>query len=233
MGTVCRAAVWLFATAVLAGCASSGVTKHQPYQGELAKPDRIIVYDIATAPSDLPVGVPISGPGFGSAQPTAAQLAVGRRLGAEIASDLVTDLQNTGLPAVRAAGQPAFQMNDIAIVGYFTTLDEGSVAKRVALGFGAGAAELETIVNALVMTAQGLRPLGSGTVEAGSGKMPGGAAPMVVAVATGNPLGLLVSSGAKAYGEVSGSETIEGAAERTAREIAAKIRIAAKKQGWI
>jgi hypothetical protein len=66
------------------------------------------------------------------------------------------------------------------------------------------------------MTPQGLQALGSGDVEAGSGKAPGGAVPLVVAVATANPLGLVVSGAAKAYGEASGSETIEGAAKRTA-----------------
>ena len=101
------------------------------------------------------------------------------------------------------------------------------------LGFGSGAAELKTVVKAFVMTAQGLRPLGSGEVEAGSGKMPGGAVPLAVAVATANPVGLVVAGAAKAYGEASGSETIEGAAKRTAQEIADKCRLAAERQGWI
>ncbi|NJM55077.1 MAG: hypothetical protein HC841_03405 [Verrucomicrobiae bacterium] len=83
-------------------------------------------------------------------------------------------------------------------------------------------AELVTVVNGYLVTATGLQPLGFGVVEAGSGKTPGGAAPLVVAVATGNPVGLLVSGAAKAYGEASGSETIEGAARRTADEIAEK-----------
>ena len=84
----------------------------------------------------------------------------------------------------------------------------------MALGFGAGGAELKTVVKGFLMTAQGLRALGSGEVEAGSGKMPGGAVPLVVTVATANPLGLVVAGAAKAYGEASGSETIEGAAHR-------------------
>lgn len=83
------------------------------------------------------------------------------------------------------------------------------------------------------MTPQGLRALGSGEVEAGSGKMPGGAVPLVITVATANPLGLVVSGAVKGYGEMSGSETIEGAAQRTAHEIAEKIQLTAERQGWI
>jgi hypothetical protein len=226
-------AAWLVLIAVLSGCASSEVTDYRPYQGKISRPDRIIVYDIATSPAELPPEVAIAGQGAASPQLTAEQRAVGRKLGAEIAQDLVSELQTVGLPAVRSAGQPALRPGDGLVVGYFATIDEGSAAKRVGLGFGAGGAELATVVKGFLVTAKGLQPLGSGTVEAGSGKTPGGAAPLVVAVATGNPVGLLVSGAAKAYGEASGSETIEGAARRTAEEIAEKIRATAEKQGWI
>ena len=36
-----------------------------------------------------------------------------------------------------------------------------------------------------------------------------------------------------AYAEATGSDTIQGAAERTAKEIAAQIRTTAEEQGWI
>ena len=50
---------------------------------------------------------------------------------------------------------------------------------------------------------------------------------------TANPIGLVVGGGAKLYGEGTGSDTIEGAAKRTADEIAAQLRTAAEEQGWI
>jgi hypothetical protein len=227
------AAPWLFALVVLAGCASSKVTSHQPYEGKIARPDRIIVYDFAATPADLPADVVIAGENLASTPQTAQQIAVGRKLGAEIAKDLVIELQDMGLPAVQAAGQPAPRVGDVLIMGYFVSVQEGGTTERVVLGFGSGAAELKTVVKVFLMTAQGLRPLGSGEIEAGSGKMPGGAVPFAVAIVTGNPVGLVVAGAAKAYGEASGSETIEGAARRTAQEIAGKCRIAAEKQGWI
>ena len=138
-----------------------------------------------------------------------------------------------GLPAVRAVGQPGPRVGDALVVGYFVSVDPGSATKRVALGFGSGGAELKTVVRGYRATPQGLRALGSGEVEAGSGKLPGGAVPLVITVATANPLGLAVAGAAKTYGEVSGSETIEGAARRTAREIAEKIQLTAERQGWI
>jgi hypothetical protein len=224
----------LLALVVLAGCASSKVTSHQPYEGKIARPDRIIVYDFAATPADLPADVAIAGENFAPSTPqTAQQIAVGRKLGAEIAKDLVIEIQDMGLPAVQAAGQPAPRVGDVLIMGYFVSVQEGGATERVVLGFGSGAAELKTVVKVFLMTAQGLRPLGSGEIEAGSGEMPGGAVPLAVAVVTANPVGLVVAGAAKAYGEASGSETIEGAARRTAQEIAGKCRIAAEKQGWI
>jgi hypothetical protein len=52
-------------------------------------------------------------------------------------------------------------------------------------------------------------------------------------VATGNPAGLIVTSGMKAYGEASGSSTLEGRAKDTAKEIADRLRPRFKEQGWI
>lgn len=52
-------------------------------------------------------------------------------------------------------------------------------------------------------------------------------------VATGNPVGLIVSSGVKVYGEASGSAKIEGRAKQTANEIADQLKIRFQQQGWI
>ena len=64
------------------------------------------------------------------------------------------------------------------------------------------------------MTAQGLRKLGSGTLDSGGSKMPGGALGATVLIATGNPVGLIVGVGMKSYGEFSGSAKIGAGARR-------------------
>jgi len=58
-------------------------------------------------------------------------------------------------------------------MGAFEAVDMGSEAKRIVLGFGSGAADLRTAVEGYLMTQQGLRRLGSGTLESGGGKTPG------------------------------------------------------------
>lgn len=51
--------------------------------------------------------------------------------------------------------------------------------------------------------------------------------------ATGNPISLIVGGASKLRGEEKGLETIEGAAQRTAQEIAEKLRVKFQEQGWI
>jgi len=43
------------------------------------------------------------------------------------------------------ARQTTMQLNDIVLRGYLLSIEEGSAAKRVAIGFGSGASELRTI----------------------------------------------------------------------------------------
>jgi hypothetical protein len=218
---------------LIAGCAKTTVSDRQYYEGpRLAQPGRIIVYDFAASASDLPAGynIAVAAP---SAQQTSEDVDLGRKLGAEVAKDLVEEIQAMGLPAVQAAGQPPPQLNDITIVGYFVSIDSGSLTKRFVIGFGSGAPELATVAEAYVMSQQGLRRLASAELNSAGSKGPGTALPLAVAVATGNPIGLIVSSAAKVEGQVSGRTTIEGSAKRTAKEIAEQIKAGAQRQGWI
>jgi hypothetical protein len=219
----------------VAGCASTTVTERQTYQGEkVARPGRIIVHDFAATPADIPAWSAAAG---GYAPPSTPQtpeaVETGRRLGAQVAQELVTEIQAMGLPAVRAAGQPAPQVGDLVIIGHFTSIEKGSAAKRVVIGFGSGGAELQTRVEGYLMTEQGLRRVGAGIVDAGGGKTPGVAVPAIVTVATANPIGLIVGGAANVGGEMTGKSTIEGTAKRTAKQIPDDLRVAFQKQGWI
>ncbi|MDG4576197.1 MAG: DUF4410 domain-containing protein [Defluviicoccus sp.] len=230
-----RSAMTLFfAVVVITACASTEVTERHRYDGAtLPRPERIIIHDFTANPAEVPPGSAFADHTAGAVAPTADQLAVTRKLGAEVAKELVANLSDAGLPAVRAAGQPAPAINDIVIRGYFVSVDKGSAAERVLVGFGAGDAKLMTAVEGYQMTAQGLRLLGSAEVNSGGGKMPGVVVPLAVLAATANPIGLIVGGAVKAAGEIDGSATIEGSAKRTADEIAVQLKEAAEKQGWI
>jgi hypothetical protein len=226
-----RIVLSFFALVLVAGCASTKVTERQQLEtGKIPRPDHILVYDFVATPADAPAGSDVL---VQSEQQTAEQIAAGRRLGAQIAKELVADIQGMGLPAVEATSGISPQVGDIVIRGYLVSIQEGSAAKRLVVGFGAGASELSTAVEGYLVTAQGLRKLGSGTVQAGGSKTPGAALGAVVAVASGNPVGLIVSSGMKIYGEASGKSKLEGRAKATAGEIADQLKIRFQEQGWI
>ncbi|MEM7026131.1 MAG: DUF4410 domain-containing protein, partial [Pseudomonadota bacterium] len=171
--------------------------------------------------------------GAHSTPQSAEEVALGRKLGVEIAKDLVEEIKKMGLPAVRAADGPAPQPGDAEIKGHLVSINQGSTAKRLLVGFGSGAAELKTVVEGYLVTQAGLEPLGTREVEAGTNKMPGVILPAAVLVATANPIGLVVGGGAKLVGEVSGTDTIEGDARRTAEEIAKSLKPRFEEMGWI
>jgi len=225
----------LFVIVVAAGCASTSVTNRQQLvTGKLPRPDQIWVYDFAATAADVPADSALAGQSSDGGTPqTAEQIATGRRLGAEIAAQLVEQIRGMGLPAAQARTGTTPQINDIVIRGYLISIEEGNAAERVVVGFGSGASELRTAVEGYQMTAQGLRKLGSGSVDSGGSSAPGAALGVVGFLATANPAGLIVSTGMKAYGEASGSSKVEGRARQTATEIADVLEKRFQQQGWI
>jgi hypothetical protein len=220
----------------LAACASTKVTESQTYQGDrIARPDRIIVHAFAATPEDIPAwSDAASGHVEPSTPPSAAEIETGRKLGAQVAKDLVEEIRAMGMPAELAVGQPPPGVGDIVISGYFESIDKGSTVKRLAIGFGSGSAELKTQVEGYLMTEEGLRKVGSrGIASGGGGKTPGVVVPLAVTIATANPIGLIVGGAVKMGGEVTGKNTIAGTAKRTAQKISEELRDAFKRQGWL
>jgi len=224
----------LLALSAVAGCASTQITNRQQLvTGPLPRPDRILVYEFIADPAQMPADSVLASQVEPGPPLTAEQLQAGRQLGAQIAEELATQIRAMGLPAVATVFGRTPLVGDIVIKGYLVSVDEGSASKRMLIGFGAGGSELKTVVEGYQMTARGLRKLGSGTVDSGGSKGPGAAAPAAVAIATGNPIGLIVSGGMKIYGEASGSSKLEGRAKATAKEIADVLKTRFEQEGWI
>jgi uncharacterized protein DUF4410 len=224
----------LFVLVIFSGCASTEVSNRQILVNDrMPRPDRILVDDFIADPADMPPDSALESALETDAPLTAEQLRAGHQLGAQIADELVAQIRDMGLPAVAALSGGRPRVGDIVIRGYLVSIDEGSTAGRMLIGFGAGGSELKTVVEGYVMTARGLRKLGSGTVESGGSTGPGAAAPAAVSIGTGSPIGLIVTGGMKIYGEASGSSQLEGRAKATAKEIADVLKTRFAQQGWI
>ncbi len=128
---------------------------------------------------------------------TPEEIGAGRQLGAEIASELVAQIQAMGLPTAHASPGAKVQVNDFVTRGYLLSVKEGSTAKRVVIGSGSGSSRLSTMVEGFQMTAQGLRKLGVGTVEASGNKTPSASLGVATFLATADPAGLIINAGSK------------------------------------
>ena len=227
--------LYLLSLLVVAGCASTKVTsRDEAAVGKLPRPNTIWVYDFAATPADVPDESALAGQHSEHSTPqTAEDIKTGRQLGTEIEAELVKLIRGMGMPAAHAKTGTKPQINDLVIRGYLVSFNKGSEAKRIFIGFGSGASDLKVAVEGFQMTAQGLRKLGSGTTDAEGGKAPGADLGAAALIATHNPVGLIVSTGLKIYGEESGKSTVKGRAEQTAKEIADVLKKRFQEQGWI
>jgi hypothetical protein len=225
----------LFVLILLTGCASTKVTDEEATTtGQLPRPGNILVYDFAATAAEVPADSTLAGQySVADIPQTAGQIAAGRLLGIEIAAELVGRIHGLGMPAQRASAGTKLEINDLVIRGYLLSINEGSVTKRVTIGFGYGASELRTAVEVQQMTAQGLRKLESSTMDSGGSKGPGATLGAAAFLVTANPLGLIVTGGMHVYGEESGSSKVKGRADATAREIAGRLKLQFQEQGWI
>jgi hypothetical protein len=226
--------VSLLAVFAAAGCASTKMTAATaPTADRYAKPERVFVYDFAATPDDIAADAALGVTDTGATPDlTPEQVATARKLGALVAEKLVEEIRGMGLNAVNGAfGTP--EPGDLVLKGYFQSMDKGSAIKRVGLGFGAGAAELQTVVKGYEMTTQGLVERGSAEFDSGGGKSPGLIVPIAVVVATANPVGLVVGAAVKGTKELTGSDELEGAAKRTAKAIGEELHVRFERQGWI
>jgi hypothetical protein len=224
----------LFAIFILSGCASTQVTRRERLVNErLPRPGHIWIYDFTASAEGVPADSAYAQAAASATPPTEEQAALGRQLGIGIAGQLVNEIRAMGLAAELGVPGTTPQINDIVIRGYLVSIDQGSAAKRVTIGFGSGGSELSTAVEGYQMTAQGLRKLGSATIAAEGSKGPGASLGAAGWLITGNPIGLIVGGGVKVYGEMSGSAKVEGRAKQTAKEIADVLKTRFQQEGWI
>ncbi len=230
-----KVAACLIALAMAAGCASTKANEQENLAtGNLMQPNQIWVYNFAAMPAEVAAQSALAGQGSQGAAPlTAQQIAEGRKLGSEIATQLIRQIQAMGLPATNASAASRPQLDDVVIEGSLLSIQQSSAAERVSIGFTGGESELKVAVEVYQNTASGMHLLGYRDVVATGDKTPGAAVGLASLAATHNPERLIVTSGMKMSGEDSGSNTNQGRVQQIAQEIAAALKKQFQKQGWI
>ena len=233
-GQKCFILACLVSLMLVAGCATTTVERNPIVTGKIPRPDTIWVHDFAATPADMPGDSFLAGQNINTDAPqTDQQIAEGRKLGNQIATELVSKILDMGMVARHHKEGAMPRINDIILRGYLISYSEGSTAARVGIGFGAGKTDLKVAVEGFQVTPNGLRKLGEGTADAQGGKTPGLAMGGAMSLLTRSPVGIIVNAGMQAYQEGSGSARVEGRAGQLAQKIADGLQQRFEDQGWI
>lgn len=149
---------------------------------------------------------------------------------ASFGDTVVEELAKTSFSTERKAEVSAdLPTNTLVIQGQFTTIDEGNRSKRIMIGFGRGASDVQAEVVVLLTTKGQPIVLSQFIVNSASGKKPGAAAGMGAMGVNGAAAATSVAAGSAGQG----SATVEGDASRMAREVARQIEQVMVDQKWI
>jgi hypothetical protein len=205
------------------------VTQHA---GPLPRPDVILVRDFAVTSDDVKLdkGITASiGLSIEGVTESEEQVRVGRQAADQLAAKIVDALNERGIHAARGRGRPVITPNTVILIGEFLTVDQGSRAARLVVGFGLGGTELRTRIEAY---RAGQRIAAAETLAA-SGAKPGAA----VTLGMGAAAGTAATAAAVAAGTATASEVfsanVEADIRRTADAIADQIRDAYRERGWL
>ncbi|MDJ0608397.1 MAG: DUF4410 domain-containing protein [Kiloniellales bacterium] len=229
----------LLAAALLAGCASANVTKLEAYKGEtLAKPDRVVVYGFAYAPGQG--GAAGQGTGQGTAGDAAGQPALtpeqvefGKSISDVLQAVLVEEIGAFGIPTEPAGKLAGAEGTALLIQGQFISVDEGSAAARMLVGFGAGRTKVVTRSQVRYATPEGEEQIKQFEVVGTSGSKPGFIMPLGIGGATGQmKRSVIIGGTATVVSEAVGPDVLSDT-QRTGKELAAELGRFFKRQGWI
>ncbi len=212
------------------------VTPVAGYKGteKLAMPTNIIVHDF-DVPGEIitidksPLAHIMSNDPIAHMKHDAGQAqdpaAVARKVQAAFSKALLADLSKSTIPATQSplganSNPPA---GTLIIRGSFTTIKQGDKTKRMMIGLGAGASDVQAHVVITLLTPDGPLLLSEFTVDSKSGKKPGAAESM----------GYGAAAGAAAGAAMDGKASVEGDTARMAHAVSKELKNIMAAQQWI
>lgn len=237
-----RLPAFILAVAIgLGGCSHATVQTQSLYQGNsLPRPAVVYVRDFVVAPADVALDSgriarlrrAFSGSDDGSQQQAAAQGVVDA-----LSDTLVADITKMGLTARRISADTVLPAGENAALvdGNIVSIDEGNRAKRVVIGFGAGASKVDAKVALTYLAPAAEQRLAEFQASGNSGSAPGMAATMGAGAAVGaasTATSAVASGGVQTVRETQ-SATVSHDADNIGAKIAEALRPIFTQQGWI
>lgn len=190
---------------LLASCTSVEVQPEAGASELLPSPQQVLVYNFAVTPGEVqldPVGSQITQRVDGTAS-SAQEQQVGHAVANALAKELVEDINNMGLYAVRASGPAPLTGTVVLITGQLLSIDQGNEAERVVIGLGAGRSDVQAHVQVTESVNGRLTPIEAMQGTAKSSLAPGAAETLGAGAIAGH---LLVSAAVTAGSQVANEE---------------------------
>ena len=214
--------------ACLLGCATSDVMLMLEYEGteQLECPELVVIHDFVP-PDDQ------DNAGQDSTPEIDEEAEVAREANAVIFETLVEEMRKLGLPTQRAIDPVPAGESTLSIEGEFLCIDEGSPVKRLLIGFGAGSAQVNTIVRIYLQSGDHKELLQEfmATVETSDKAGIGPAVLGLDPLAGGGVVSAVVSSGASVASETWETD-IESLSDALAKAIVRSLIPLSIEQGW-
>jgi len=252
-----RPAVWIFAgivclTADMADMKAENAAKKiligdtkvevlAKYQGDpLPKPEKVLIADFTVPPEVVSVD---ESPATKVHRPKrqvqgadpGSPAAVAQQVQESFAKALLRELQQASVPAERAAGgDAAAPPHTLLVQGDFTAINQGNKTKRILIGFGKGASDVQAHVKISLAT-EDPEPVAvlEFNVKSQSGKKPGAAATVGAGAATVGTVTVgSAAAGVATGGVVDRAATVEADASRMAKGVSKQIADLMKSQTW-
>jgi hypothetical protein len=230
---------------MVAGCAKTVVdSQYESAKWKLQRPSQIFVYDFAVTREQVHENTGFLQGTINDFKET-TRLAHEAEIAAEVrtvaADELVTGIQNLGLPAQRVSGSTPLPKGALGVTGQFLNVDEGNRARRLVVGFGAGESDVDIRIQLYSngLDQSGVEPETVPTkllefqTHADSGSMPGAAVTGGAGAAAGAAVGAVVGVNA-AIGAAKSYRSSMGA--MTAKSVEQAVNFLSEffgRQGWI
>ena len=209
------------------------------YQGDpLPKPEKVLIDDFGVPAEVISID---ESPAArlhrrrAAAEAASSPEAVARQVQAAFSKALVKELQQASVPAAAAAGaETPPPPRSVQVKGEFTAINQGNKTKRVLIGFGKGASDVQAHVTVSLVTEQEPVVLLEFNVKSQSGKKPGAAATVGAGAATmGTVSAPSAAAGVGAGGVFDRTATVEADASRMAKAVAKQIAQLMTSQPWV
>jgi hypothetical protein len=207
------------------------------YQGDpLPQPEKVLVSDFDVSPDVVSLDASPAARVHrrrAAAEAASSPEAVARQVQAAFSKALVKELQQASVPAAAVAGADTPPPRTLLVKGEFTAVNQGNKTKRVLIGFGKGASDVQAHVTVSLVTEQEPALVLEFNVKSQSGKKPGAAATVGAGAATmGTVSAPSAAAGVGAGGVFDQTATVEADASRMAKAVAKQIAQLMTSQPW-